>query len=643
MIRSLLPLLGLLYVVIGQRTTKPWKLGKYNAVKMTIYETTGSASFVCLNNVQLFKDGVEVKYSATITGSQYSSYYPKNAHQGSGSSYWCSENGGFSSGKLKDAKSPEVLMIDFNEHHPEEEFDEMRFAYAYSTSYGPNVFTVHGLDSKTNQWVMLYDNKYMRWKSSEIVTLHFDGCADNMVYYNNMCYYVNGSKGYCVAGYRMAEQSVLEHIGDKFADKSKTYYSRKSDNCCVMHSKQSSEKQQWGATNCNAEGGPGALVKHAGDCKDQNKSTTYQLTLCYGGYAKTPFTLAPTGASCTLHAREHDTRNRCELYDSWVKHGEMITDFKEALGQCEFKEEDKEPRMVRLMRPDYNIMYLTKTPQQAFSGMMTYFRKYYYAHHTKSDLLVTYTHMTRDGKKRKFTVTNNMDLWSAFQMQEKHRITELYVEIDTTAPTSQPTTGHPTLSPSVYPTTEMAATIQGTNYQKDVDWLNKQLNDRVGKKMGGFLYRMSMHGKPINGFNSRVVNRGSHLCLVKRHCDPKNTTYKCTNSDDQVFGTYSDINWKLGGGWTACKNCFLFIIRDGSYNQWAGDNFAQNQYATYQYATYGPCFGQNFDFCINSPSTPSGYSNVGKTYKKPWGSSSNYRFGSVYTFYIEDWECYSVE
>lgn len=366
MIRPLITLLGLLlHAVNGQK--RGFQLGSYTQFKMTFTENNGAAG-VCLDNVQLFKDGTEVKYQADITdtGTWSSSYYPKYAHQGQGSNYWCSNQSGFSSYK---AKEPEVLTFKFKDNKAEE-WDEMRFKQSDGTNYAPRAFTVHGMDSKTKQWVLLYDNKYMSMTSGEVAILRLDGCdEEKMVYYNQMCYYVDGTKGKCAAGYRMAEQSVLEHIGHEFANKK--YYSRNSNNCCIMHSKQSAEKQDWGATKCNNSSGPGEIEKYAGSCKQQNKQESYQLTLCYGGYSKPKITFAPTGASCSLAAREHDSRNRCELYDSWKKHGEQMETFKESLGQCKYEE----PRMVLLMRRDFNVMYLADNPQEAFSGMMSYFRK----------------------------------------------------------------------------------------------------------------------------------------------------------------------------------------------------------------------------------------------------------------------------
>jgi len=288
--------------------------------------------------------------------------------------------------------------------------------------------------------------------------------------------------------------------------------------------------------------------------------------------------------------------------------------------------------MVLLMRRDFNVMYLAENPQEAFSGMMSYYRKKYKGIDKNHPLEVTYTHKTRDGKKRKFTVSNNMDLWSAFQMQESHRVTELYVYIDTDAPTSQPTTATPTKAPTKLPTrspTDPSTVWQGSNASKDKAWLEGQLKSRRNRKIGAMLYRMSQDGKTSKAFHDKVDGKGQHICIVRRD----------KVSNDQVFGSYSDMSWANSGGYKYCNSCFLFIHRDGKYTNYVSTIKRYNQYGVYFNSSYGPCFGGGHDYCINSPTTPYGYTSQGHTWNAPNGGYPYY-YGGSSTFYIKDWECY---
>jgi hypothetical protein len=96
-----------------------------------------------------------------------------------------------------------------------------------------------------------------------------------------VCYYLDGSNGVCDSGYQLAPQSILNTIAGDFVGKD--YKNQVSLNCCVKHSDQATEGQDWGmAAHCNS---PGPFT--AGDpslggagCTNANSNSIRQLTLC---------------------------------------------------------------------------------------------------------------------------------------------------------------------------------------------------------------------------------------------------------------------------------------------------------------------------------------------------------------------------
>jgi hypothetical protein len=102
-------------------------------------------------------------------------------------------------------------------------------------------------------------------------------CQSHEVSWNNHCYYLDGSNGSCIAGYRLASNAVLGCIAVQF--QGKTYRHAISNSCCIS----TVDKYQcYGFdTDCNKPGpftmGP---TLGGGGCRDHVRRQSRQLTLC---------------------------------------------------------------------------------------------------------------------------------------------------------------------------------------------------------------------------------------------------------------------------------------------------------------------------------------------------------------------------
>lgn len=149
------------------------------------------------------------------------------------------------------------------------------------TSYDEN--TWHWCDWSEGFW---YNQSldYHPTASTDITSIT---CSDTMcdplteVEYQGDCYYLDGSRAQCDAGYALAPQSVLSSIASDFVGK---YPKNNADgNCCIVHALQSLEGQDWGAGSgdCGSAGpyqtGP---VLGAVGCTDQQNDYANQLTFC---------------------------------------------------------------------------------------------------------------------------------------------------------------------------------------------------------------------------------------------------------------------------------------------------------------------------------------------------------------------------
>lgn len=126
-------------------------------------------------------------------------------------------------------------------------------------------------------------------------TLGADGCIESPcdvrteVSYDGSCYYLDGSGGSCLLGYQLAPQSVLNTIAPGFIGRD--YKTMVSGNCCIWHSEQDIEGQDWGMAdfimdpNGNGEcGQPGPFeigpLLGGANCTDSLNLNENQLTLC---------------------------------------------------------------------------------------------------------------------------------------------------------------------------------------------------------------------------------------------------------------------------------------------------------------------------------------------------------------------------
>jgi len=355
---------------------------------------------------------------------------------------------------------------------------------------------------------------------------------------------------------------------------------------------------------------------------------------------------APTSSPTVVPCGDgRDKRRTCELYNDLGDKTNRRDAARNAVGGCE-----EDPTVIMLLRDDQSWVFVTETPEQAYLQMVKFLRDQSIEISGKHPLEISYPYTTRDGKDRKFVVASDMDLWSAIQLQRNFDTINLYIEITSISPTSSPTTNTPSVSPTAAPTRSptFESLVFTTGTTEDMSFLNEMLKQPKamntggsysgGQKMGTMFYRMSRDGQNINVWYDKVAGKGKHICVVRRDCE----NYDCQNTDNQVFGSYADLQWIKGGSWKYCDGCMLFILRDGRFTNYVGYVNSYRSNAAYMNSSYGPCFGGTHDYCINSPSTPYGYSNWGYTYKKPWGHNSRYYIGNVYNFYIKDWECYTT-
>ena len=144
------------------------------------------------------------------------------------------------------------------------------------------------------------------------------------------------------------------------------------------------------------------------------------------------------------------------------------------------------------------------------------------------------------------------------------------------------------------------------------------------------LFRGSKDGFSAGQFHSLCDNKGPTLVLVKSRLG-------------FYFGGFNSTSWNSSGQWSQTPNCFLF-----SLNHKTKHEIYQNpQHAIYHHSGYGPTFGGGHDLHISSDchKNLSSYSNLGHTYKCPFGynndQSKNYLAGTHH-FEVEDYEVFQL-
>ncbi|CAF1064230.1 unnamed protein product [Adineta ricciae] len=106
-------------------------------------------------------------------------------------------------------------------------------------------------------------------------------CKEYEVSWNNHCYYLDGSGGECIQGYRRATNAILSCIANLFVGK--FYRSRVSGNCCIW----TADKYQcygFDSTQCNLPGPFTTKPTFGGaNCSNVQNAEGGQLTFC-GNY-----------------------------------------------------------------------------------------------------------------------------------------------------------------------------------------------------------------------------------------------------------------------------------------------------------------------------------------------------------------------
>ena len=124
---------------------------------------------------------------------------------------------------------------------------------------------------------------------SNIVELQMDpdipvicnNVMDTGVLFGVQCFYLDGSGGFCEAGFELAPQRILKDIATEFA--SKNVRTAQQDGCCVVHSDMNLEQQDWGLdpSDCSIPGpwSKGPVLGGSG-CTNLLLFSPKQITLC---------------------------------------------------------------------------------------------------------------------------------------------------------------------------------------------------------------------------------------------------------------------------------------------------------------------------------------------------------------------------
>jgi hypothetical protein len=109
-------------------------------------------------------------------------------------------------------------------------------------------------------------------------TQAMSSCPVNEVFYQNHCYYLDGSGGQCLPGYSLGSKTVLSEIANSFTGLN--YKTQVSDNCCVKTLEAPSNYGSIGG-QCNVQG-PfiGGPSLNGGGCGSYAGLSAKQLTFC---------------------------------------------------------------------------------------------------------------------------------------------------------------------------------------------------------------------------------------------------------------------------------------------------------------------------------------------------------------------------
>lgn len=168
----------------------------------------------------------------------------------------------------------------------------------------------------------------------------------------------------------------------------------------------------------------------------------------------------------------------------------------------------------------------------------------------------------------------------------------------------------------------------------DMDWIISTLPK--DKKYGYRCYR----GNGLGRSHSRNTSYFRESCSVK---GPLLFIVKTTKG--HIFGGYSGIDWSTSTpGYQASMSAYLWVLKGVKGNKvFMPLKNKMNNSALYMHTSYTMGFGNCHDLIMNSPSSMSGYANVGCAYETPNKASSGYYLdGSSSGWTATDWEAHVI-
>ncbi|KAL9954735.1 hypothetical protein ACROYT_G042308 [Oculina patagonica] len=143
------------------------------------------------------------------------------------------------------------------------------------------------------------------------------------------------------------------------------------------------------------------------------------------------------------------------------------------------------------------------------------------------------------------------------------------------------------------------------------------------------LFRASRDGFAVKTFHTK--------------CDSKGPTVTIVKSGNNIFGGFTEESWACQGGWTRCRDAFLFSMANqhGLGPAKMPLKSQQQQNAICCGRLNGPTFGFGHDLHIsdNANTNTTSYSNLGHSYECPSGQQDTFFTGNRY-FTVTDYEVF---
>jgi len=142
------------------------------------------------------------------------------------------------------------------------------------------------------------------------------------------------------------------------------------------------------------------------------------------------------------------------------------------------------------------------------------------------------------------------------------------------------------------------------------------------------VYRGSRDGFTASAFHAKCDKIKPSVTIIQ------------SNSDNKIFGGFTDQDWIATSKYKNSANAFVFSITEKEKFFLKPDMHSSS---TYGHASHMACFGGGYDFylCDNCNSLNNSYANFGHSYD-PRGKSRETLSGT-YTFTVKEIEVYKVE